>query len=123
MTRPAALRLAAQLGLAAAMAAGLVVALGKPNDAGGLLPWDKAQHFLAFYGFAGLAAAALPGRSLWTAALVVAGYGTLIEVLQALPVFHRDGDWVDLMVDCLGIGCCYLPLALVRWRAWTAPRP
>jgi hypothetical protein len=103
------------------MASGLAVALGKPNDAGGLLPWDKAQHFLAFYGFAGLAAAALPGRSLWAAALVVAGYGALVELLQAVPIFHRDAEWADLAVDLFGIGCCYLPLLLVRWRRWTAP--
>jgi hypothetical protein len=120
MKRSSALRLAVRIVFVASLAGGLAVALGEPTE-GGVLPWDKAQHFLAFYGFAGLAAASLPGRPLWAAALVVAGYGGLIEILQALPVFHRDADWYDWFVDLFGIFCCYLPLTLVRWRRLTAP--
>lgn len=117
MKRSNPLLLAVRLAFVIALLAGIYVALSKPNDAGGLLPWDKAQHFLAFFGFAGVAAAAMPRRPLWVPALVVIGYGALIEILQAIPMFHRDAEWADLFTDAFGVFCCYLPLmALAPWR-------
>jgi hypothetical protein len=118
VTRPTALRLAVQIVFVLALIVGVPVALAPGDDSVGLIPWDKAKHFLAFYGYAGLAAAALPRRPLWVPAALVVAYGALIEVLQGLPAFHRDADGWDLFADAFAVFCCYLPLLLPKWRRW-----
>lgn len=110
--------LAARAALAGAIALSLYLALSPPSEGPGLFPWDKAQHFLCFYVLAGLCAAALPQRPLWLSAALMAAYGLLIEGLQALPLFGRDAELGDWIADLVGIGFCYGPLAIRRWRGW-----
>lgn len=117
--RPLAWRRLTQAAFLLGLAIGLWLALKPPGDGPPLIPWDKAQHFLAFWGLAGLGAAALPGRSLWVPALFLAAYGAGIEFLQALPLFDRDAEFLDWLTDLIGIGACYLPLILRPWRRWT----
>src|ERR1700737_1185100 len=50
-----------------------------PQHALQLVPWDKAEHFIAFYGLTGLAAAAFPKRNLIVIAAMLSGFGALIE--------------------------------------------
>lgn len=78
---------------------------------------DKVLHFAAFYGLALLGAAAFPGRKalIWLAVLLC-GYGALIEILQPLPPFGRDRDVFDWVADTIGIALAMLPLAVARWR-------
>lgn len=57
-----------------------------------LSPWDKAEHFAAFFVLTGLAAAAYPRASLMPAALWLSLFGCTIELAQALPIIHRDCD-------------------------------
>ncbi len=80
-------------------------------------PWDKANHALAFYILAALAAAAYPGRRLIMLALGLTLVGVLIELVQATPWVRRDASALDVLADLVGIAACFGPVALARWRA------
>jgi hypothetical protein len=91
-----------------------------------LVPWDKAEHFIAFYGLTGLAAAAFPKRNLIIIAALLSGFGAFIEFVQGLPMVHRDRDFWDWVADTLAIVAALSPMLLVWWRgidrAGMAPR-
>ncbi len=87
-----------------------------PREALQLVPWDKAEHFIAFYGLTGLAAAAFPKRHVILIAALLSGFGALIEFVQGLPIVHRDRDFWDWVADTLAIGAALAPMLLVRWR-------
>src|SRR5947208_4584957 len=81
-----------------------------------LVPWDKAQHFIAFYGLTGLAVAAFPRRNLFWIAVALSGLGALIEVIQGLPTVNRDRDVWDWVADNAAIAAALSPMLLVWWR-------
>jgi hypothetical protein len=81
-----------------------------------LVPWDKAEHFIAFYALTGLAAAAFPRRNLMVIAALLSAFGALIEFVQGLPVVHRDRDFWDWVADTLAIIGALAPMLLVWWR-------
>jgi len=91
-----------KFGFWAAAAAVLFVALMPARDAPEL-GWDKLMHFLAF---SALTTIALLGygrsRPLLIGALM-SGFGALIEVLQGLPLFHRDASVADWIADTLAV--------------------
>ncbi len=91
-----------------------------PQRALQLVPWDKAEHFLAFYGLTGLAAAAFPKRQLIVIAGMLSGFGALIEYVQGLPFVHRDRDFWDWVADSLAIVAALAPMLLVWWRGQVA---
>ncbi|ATC33097.1 hypothetical protein CA606_12615 [Caulobacter vibrioides] len=102
-----------RLGLAvftAASAFTLYAALAAGDDNTGLIPWDKAKHFIVFYGLTFLAAMALPRSRWWKIAVVLLGFGIGIEVLQGLPIVGRDADVFDIVADALGIGFFFGPI-------------
>ncbi len=68
-----------------------------------LVPWDKAEHFLAFYGLTGLAVAAFPRRNLFIVAALLSGFGAFIEYVQGLETVHRDRDFWDWVADTIAI--------------------
>ena len=41
------------------------------DDTAGLIPWDKAKHFIVFYGLTFLATVALPRSRFWKIGLVL----------------------------------------------------
>lgn len=88
-----------------------------PKQAVSLVPWDKAEHFIAFYGLTGLAVAAFPRRNLLLVAALLSGFGALIEFVQGLDIVRRDRDFWDWVADTLAIGAALAPMALVWWRA------
>ena len=59
---------------------------------------DKVQHAAAFAVLAALAAGAWPGR-LWQIAVALVILGGLIEILQMIPVLHRDAEFADWATD------------------------
>lgn len=81
-----------------------------------LLPWDKAEHFVAFYVLTTLATAAYPRVSLVMLALGLSLFGAVIELAQALPFIHRDCDIWDWVADAIAVGAALLPMFLDRWR-------
>jgi hypothetical protein len=82
-----------------------------------LTPWDKATHFIAFYVLTGLAVAAFPKRNVLIIAVLLSGFGALIEVVQGLPQVRRDRDFWDWVADSVAITSAMLPMALSWWRA------
>src|SRR6202051_4461390 len=87
-----------------------------PQHALQLVPWDKAEHFIAFYGLTGLAAAAFPTRKLFVIAALLSGFGAFIEFVQGLPMVHRDRDVWDWVADTIAIVAALSPMVLVWWR-------
>ena len=88
-----------------------------PRHALQLVPWDKAEHFIAFYALTGLGAAAFPRRRVWVIAVLLSAFGALIEIVQGLPIVHRDRDFWDWVADTLAIIAALSPMLLVWWRA------
>jgi len=66
--------------------------------------WDKALHFMAYFGLAGLATVALDARrqALW-AVLSLAILGGVLEILQGFT--GRDPDLHDEIANILGVVC------------------
>jgi hypothetical protein len=87
-----------------------------PRHAIQLVPWDKAEHFIAFYALTGLAVAAFPKRNLFGIAALLSGFGALIEIVQGLPLVHRDRDFWDWVADSIAIAAALAPMLLVWWR-------
>jgi hypothetical protein len=87
-----------------------------PNLALQLVPWDKAEHFIAFYALTGLAASAFPRRNLFAIAASLSAFGALIELVQGTPIVHRDMDFWDWVADTLAICAALAPMLLVWWR-------
>jgi hypothetical protein len=92
-------------------------ALIPPRYALQLVPWDKAEHFIAFYALTGLAVAAYPRRNLLLLAALLSSFGALIEIVQGLSMVHRDRDFWDWVADTLAIAAAMAPMLLVWWRA------
>lgn len=106
----------AKLAFFAALVFTFYSAVIPPSHAVQLVPWDKAEHFIAFYGLTGLAAAAFPKRQLIIIALLLSAFGALIEFVQGLPMVHRDRDFWDWVADSVAIIAALAPMLLVWWR-------
>jgi hypothetical protein len=87
-----------------------------PSHALQLVPWDKAEHFIAFYTLTGLASSAFPRRNLFAIAASLSAFGALIELVQGTALVHRDMDFWDWVADSLAIGAALAPMLLVWWR-------
>jgi len=94
-----------------------------PQHAVQLVPWDKAEHFIAFYALTGLAAAAFPRRNIVIVAALLSAFGALIEYVQGLPMVHRDRDFWDWVADTIAIIAALSPMILVYWRRAARGRP
>jgi hypothetical protein len=62
-------------------------------------PSDKIQHILAFLVLATLGRWAYPKVRKREQLLALAGFGALIEMVQAIPALHRDSDPYDWVAD------------------------
>lgn len=93
----------------------LYAALAPGDDTAGLIPWDKAKHFIVFYGLTFLAVVALPRSRWWKIAVVLLAFGVGIEILQGLPIVGRDADAFDIVADTLGIGFFFGPIIVAQW--------
>ena len=107
-----------RLGLAVFIAATvftLYAALAPGDDTQGLIPWDKAKHFIVFYGLTFLATVALPRSRPWKIGTVLLAFGVGIEILQGLPIVGRDADAFDVVADTLGVGFFFGPILVTQW--------
>jgi hypothetical protein len=81
-----------------------------------LFGWDKANHFAAFWVLSVLGAAAFPRLSLLALGAGLSAFGGAIELVQALPVVHRDADVIDWLTDTAAVLAAVCPLLLAQWR-------
>jgi hypothetical protein len=107
----------AQVAFFAALIFTFYSAVIPPAQAVQLVPWDKAEHFIAFYALTGLGVAAFPRRHLLLLAVLLSGFGALIEFVQGLDIVHRDRDFWDWVADTIAIVAALAPMLLVWWRA------
>ncbi|MEQ1497794.1 MAG: VanZ family protein [Novosphingobium sp.] len=64
---------------------------------------DKFEHMLAFGVLTVTARLAWPKARIWIAAVLLSLYGAAIEVLQTIPVLHRDAELRDWVADSAAI--------------------
>ena len=60
--------------------------------------------------------AAYPKGRLWIIAGSLSAFGALIEIVQGLPIVHRDRDFWDWVADSVAIIAALSPMLLVWWR-------
>lgn len=80
-----------------------------------VVPWDKAAHFLAFYGITVLFYLSFPRRRRMELALIAALLGCGIEIVQQLT--GRDASAADMLANASGAFAVYLPGLVERVRA------
>lgn len=76
-------------------------------------PNDKVQHIAAFATLALIGSFAYPRTTLVSLLLRLSLFGAFIEVVQAIPVLHRDSDILDWLADTVAVA---IVLLFVRWR-------
>ena len=98
----------------AAVAFTLVMAiLPKPPVLPGA-PEDKVQHILAFTTLAALSTVAYSRVSAPRMLLGFAAFGALIEIVQMIPILHRDAELLDWIADVAAVLTVFL--AVGTWR-------
>jgi hypothetical protein len=100
-----------------------VEAIMPPVHAIRIFAWDKAEHFAAFFVLTSLAAAAYPRAPLILVALWLSLFGCVIELVQALPIIHRDCDIWDWVADATAVAAALTPMMLDRWRRFSLGAP
>ncbi|NVK21386.1 MAG: VanZ family protein [Kangiellaceae bacterium] len=66
------------------------------------LPWDKALHFIGYFGLALLARLGSTKHKHWQIALGCIVFSLVIEVLQQF-IPNRGFEWQDLLANSLGV--------------------
>ncbi len=102
--------------LAAALLYTFYEAFKPPRMGGGLFPWDKADHFCAFFVLTGLAIVALPRQPLWRIAAGMAVIGAAIELIQGIPFVGRDCDFWDWFAELCAISAVYAVILAANMR-------
>ncbi len=110
----------ARCAFALALAGVFAAAVVPPSQGPSLVPWDKANHFIAFYVLGGLGAASFPRSRVLLVAGGLMAFGGAIELVQALPFVGRDAEFWDWFADGVGLAGALAPLALAWWRARAA---
>lgn len=85
----------------------------------GGLPWDKANHALAFLVLTILTGMGWPRLPrVWLFGMMLVG-GVVIELAQGLPAIGRDADVLDVAADAVGAvaGLLVLTFQGIRGRA------
>jgi VanZ family protein len=75
-------------------------------------PSDKVLHVLAFVTLGILAAFGFRARSAWFLFAALAGFGAIIEIVQAIPLLNRDSELADWLADMVA---ALAALVLTRW--------
>ena len=81
-------------------------------------PNDKLQHITAFATLSVLSNFAYPSTPLVILLVRLSLFGAFIEVVQAIPVLHRDSDIMDWIADTAAI---IVVLVAIGW--WRKRRP
>ena len=114
------IRLLYALAFAAALGLTMVMALVPQPPELPVALSDKVQHATAFGILAGLGACAWP-RRLAQIAVVLIIIGGLIEILQMIPLLHRDAEFADWATDVAATLATLLVVRMIQGkRASTA---
>jgi hypothetical protein len=76
---------------------------------------DKVQHIVAFAALTSLAALGFPWLRLRVIFVWMATLGLAIEVLQMIPMLHRDAQASDWLADCAATAVTLLLCGVLRW--------
>jgi VanZ family protein len=98
---------------AAATLAFVMAVLPQPPHLPGA-PSDKIQHIAAFLVLGVLGGLAYRRVSVLRILFGLSCFGALIEVVQMIPVLHRDADVIDWVADTLSAGIALLLVHM--WR-------
>jgi len=82
---------------------------------------DKAAHVIAFYGLSIMAFVVAPTRRRTDLAIMVLGFGVLIEVAQGLT--GRSASVTDLLADAAGVVAAVAPGMIERLRHHVRKNP
>ena len=113
------IRFLCALAFAAALGLTLVMALVPHPPELPMAVSDKAQHAIAFAVLAGLGACAWP-RRLVQIAVVLIIIGGLIEILQMIPILHRDAEFADWATDVAATLTTLLIVRLIQGKRASA---
>jgi hypothetical protein len=80
------------------------------------MPWDKARHFSAFAVITVSAILAFPRTRLPVIAGLLSLAGAAIEIIQGLPMVHRDADVFDWVADSAAIVLVLAVILAARFR-------
>jgi VanZ family protein len=80
-------------------------------------PNDKVQHIVAFATLSLLGSFAYPRTALLRLLAGLSLFGAFIEVVQAIPVLHRDTDVLDWLADTVAVVVMLLIVRRRRSRA------
>ncbi|WP_420479182.1 hypothetical protein [Brevundimonas sp. FT23028] len=80
------------------------------------LPWDKANHALAFLVWTLLVGCGWPRAGVVRVGAVMLGLGIGIELIQGLPAVGRDADGLDVVADMVGFAAGWGLLAAAGLR-------
>jgi VanZ family protein len=80
---------------------------------------DKIQHITAFATLGLLSAWAYSNTATVKLLVRLSLFGAVIEIVQAIPVLHRDSDVLDWLADTVAAG---VVLLLVHWWRRRASR-
>lgn len=75
-------------------------------------PSDKVQHMSAFVVLGALGYFAYPRTKRLLIGAALSLFGALIEVVQAIPILHRDSDVLDWIADTVAAA---LVLLILHW--------
>jgi hypothetical protein len=98
-----------------ALAVTLVMALLPNPPALPMQATDKVQHMAAFAALTFLAAIGFPSLRLRVIFVWMAALGMAIEVLQMIPILHRDAQASDWLADCAATLATLLLCGALRW--------
>lgn len=84
-------------------------------------PNDKVQHILAFLVLGALAFFAYPKSSPFILGAALSLFGAFIELVQLIPVLHRDGDPIDWIADTAAAAVVLVALRFLRGASGRAP--
>jgi len=79
-----------------------------------VVPWDKAAHFMAFYGLTLLMLAAFPTRRRLDVACLAILAGVGVEVVQKLS--GSDAELGDIIADSAGVFAVIAPMWVENLR-------
>lgn len=85
-------------------------------EVAGGLPWDKANHALAYLTLTVFTRLGWPTLRVAALLALMLVSGIVIEVVQGLPAIGRDADAMDIVADGFGAAAGLLFLAVLRRR-------